>query len=44
VKDEMARRLSVKHEQLLKDLSADLALGDAQLVEGSSRMVMSAPS
>jgi hypothetical protein len=29
--DEMARRLSVKHAQLLKDLTADLALGDAQV-------------
>lgn len=29
--DEMARRLSVKHEQLLKDLSADLALDDSQV-------------
>ncbi len=29
--DEMARRLSVKHDQLLKDLTADLALDDAQV-------------
>jgi RNA polymerase sigma factor (sigma-70 family) len=29
--DEMARRLSVKHEQLLMDLTADLGLNDAQV-------------
>lgn len=29
--DEMARRLSVKHEQLFKDLTADLGLNDAQV-------------
>ena len=29
--DEMARRLSVKHEQLLKDLTAELGLSDAQV-------------
>ena len=29
--DEMARRLSVKHEQWLKDLTAELGLGDAQV-------------
>jgi RNA polymerase sigma factor (sigma-70 family) len=29
--DEMARRLSVKHEQLLKDLTADLSLSDTQV-------------
>jgi RNA polymerase sigma factor (sigma-70 family) len=29
--DEMARRLSVKHEQWLKDLTADLGLDDAQV-------------
>jgi hypothetical protein len=28
--DEMARRLSVKHEQLLKDLTADLGLNDTE--------------
>ena len=29
--DEMARRLSVKHEQLLKDLTADLGLNNEQV-------------
>jgi RNA polymerase sigma factor (sigma-70 family) len=29
--DEMARRLSVKHEQLLKDLTTELGLSDAQV-------------
>ncbi len=29
--DEMARRLSIKHEQLLKDLTAELSLSDAQV-------------
>lgn len=29
--DEMARRLSVKHEKLLKDLTAELGLSDAQV-------------
>ena len=31
--DEMARRLSVKYEQLLKDLTADLDLNDAQVAD-----------
>jgi RNA polymerase sigma factor (sigma-70 family) len=36
--DEMARRLSVKHDQLLKDLTAQLVLSDAQ-VAGFKRVL-----
>jgi len=39
-KDEFARRLSVKHDQLLKDLTEDLELGTAQIA--SAKQVLDA--